>query len=226
MRGRPLALRAGQLVLLPPGPVLAWALPTACRGEAVCFAADFYLAQFPAPGLPAGPGPWVRNLPPAEQAEAPGLLRALARTLADPAGEPAKARAYLHLLLTLAVPGAEAASAPGRSSEAVRRFGQLLDAHFRAHKTVQAYADLLHLTADHLNVLCRQHLGHTASQLVQARVLAEARHLLRHSALPVGEVGYALGFEDASYFVRYFRQHTGHTPAAFRQNADLSCKTP
>ena len=217
LAGQPLPLRAGHLVVLPPGPVVAWELGAACQGEGVCFTADMYLSQFPAPGLPAGPAPRLRYLPPAEQAEVRELLRGLARTLTDPAGRPEKARAYLHLLLTLALAGA-ATPPPAPRSEAARRFGTLLDAHFRTHKTVRAYADWLHLTADYLNVLCRRQWGRTASQLIRARVLAEARHLLRHLALPVGEVGYAVGFEDASYFVRYFRQHTGQTPAAFRKN--------
>ena len=125
-------------------------------------------------------------------------------------------RAYLHLLLLLTLPATPAAARPGLDQ--LRRFEQLLDAHFQTHKSVRAYAGLLHLTANHLNVLCRQRLGKTASQLIHERVVTEARRLLRHSALPVGEVGYALGFDDPSYFGRYFRKYAGQSPEAFRQN--------
>jgi hypothetical protein len=65
------------------------ALAAGGRGEVVCFLGDYYLASFPAPGLPAGPGPWALVLHPAERTEVPALLRGLARTLAEPAADPA-----------------------------------------------------------------------------------------------------------------------------------------
>jgi AraC family transcriptional activator of pobA len=218
--GQALALQPGQLVLLPPGPVLGWALAAGSRGEVVCFLADYYLASFPAPGLPAGPGPWALVLPPAERAEVPALLRGLARTLAEPNADPAQARAYLHLLLALAFPAAPAPQG-GRAAAVARQFAQLLEAHFRTLHAVRDYAARLHLSPDHLCACCRQYLGHPARQLIGARVLAEARHLLGTTGLSVAEVGYALGFEDASHFGRFFRQHAGCSPRAYRQNPAL-----
>ncbi|WP_208308464.1 AraC family transcriptional regulator [Hymenobacter defluvii] len=224
-----LTLRPGRLLLLPPGTVLAWDLAPTCRGEAVCFAADYYLAQFARPGLPTDLVPHTRDLPPAGRAEVRQLLAHLARALAEPAGAPATARAYLHLLLTLTLAASSSPDellAPAPSLGRLAHFGQLLDAHFRTHKTVRAYAAWLHLTPDHLNALCRRQLGHTAHQLIQARVLAEARHLLRHGALSVAEVGYALGFDDASHFGRFFRRHLGCSPRAYQQNPDYGRQNP
>ena len=94
----------------------------------------------------------------------------------------------------------------------MREFGLLLNQHFRTHRSVQHYADLLHVSPNHLNALCRRQLGKTASALIQERVLVEARRLLRHTDATIGQVADALGFEDASYFGRYFRKHTGQTP--------------
>jgi AraC family transcriptional activator of pobA len=99
----------------------------------------------------------------------------------------------------------------------VRAFAQLLDLHFRQHKTVRFYADQLHLTPNHLNAVCRRLLAKTASDLIHARVIAEAQRLLRHSAQTVARLADILGFDDASYFTRYFRKYVGQTPEAFRQ---------
>ena len=128
-------------------------------------------------------------------------------------------RSYLHLCLELAarhypaLPPAET----GLAQQQIRQFGALLNQHYRTLRSVRDYAALLHLTANHLNALCRRVLNKTASALIHERVIMEAQRLLSHSALGVAQVAYELGFEDASYFVRYFRKYTGTTPEAFRQ---------
>jgi AraC family transcriptional activator of pobA len=80
------------------------------------------------------------------------------------------------------------------------------------------YAGRLALTANHLNALCRRVLNKTASALIHERVVAEAQRRLVHSAQPVAEVADALGFDDASYFTRYFKKYVGQTPEDFRQH--------
>jgi AraC-like DNA-binding protein len=104
----------------------------------------------------------------------------------------------------------------------IRQFGALLNQHYRTRRSVRDYAELLHLTANYLNALCRRVLGQTASDLIHARVVLEARRLLTHSALSVAQVADELGFDDPSYFGRYFRKYVGQSPEAFRQNGNLS----
>lgn len=51
--------------------------------------------------------------------------------------------------------------------------------------------------------------------LLQYRYL-RARELLLYSDLSITEVALAVGFNDTSYFIQYFRKQTGQTPKAFR----------
>lgn len=44
----------------------------------------------------------------------------------------------------------------------------------------------------------------------------KALHLLDTTAYSVGEIAYLTGFSDQSHFTRIFKQHTGHSPAAYR----------
>ena len=81
----------------------------------------------------------------------------------------------------------------------MRQFGLLLNQHSRTKRSVSDYAPLLHVTANHLNALCRRVLSKTASVLIHERVVMEVQRLLSHSALGVAQVGYELDFEDASY---------------------------
>jgi AraC-like DNA-binding protein len=57
----------------------------------------------------------------------------------------------------------------------------------------------------------------TASEVVRARVLLEAKRLLAFTELPVAEVAAHLQFLDPSYFARVFRQNTGPSPAAYQR---------
>jgi AraC family transcriptional regulator, transcriptional activator of pobA len=34
----------------------------------------------------------------------------------------------------------------------------------------------------------------------------------------IKDVADHLGYEDVSYFIRFFKKHTGHSPEAFRRN--------
>ncbi|HUP23219.1 MAG TPA: helix-turn-helix transcriptional regulator [Thermoanaerobaculia bacterium] len=69
----------------------------------------------------------------------------------------------------------------------------------------------------HLNHLVRRHLGISASEVAHQRVLAEAKRRLLFSDRPACDVGLGLGFDDPSYFGRFFRRLTGEAPAAYRE---------
>jgi len=218
-------LRPGSLFFLAPGQVHHWQLAADARGFVVFFDTDFYLFHYPGSGLYAFPffdstHPPVLYLPPAETEIRPLIERLLAEYATPHANQAEVFCSYLHLCLALATrhypaqPGAET----GLAQQQIRAFGVLLNQHFRTHRNVRDYAGQLHVTANHLNALCRRVLNKTASALIHERVIVEAQRLLSHSALGVAQVAYELGFEDASYFVRYFRKYTGTTPEAFRQH--------
>ncbi|GAB3837608.1 helix-turn-helix domain-containing protein [Hymenobacter jeollabukensis] len=217
-------LRPGSLFFLAPGQVHHWQLPPEVQGYVVFFSAEFYLFRYPGPRLYeypffAGVHPPVLYLPPTET-ELLGLLQRLhAETRAEPPQQAEVVRAYLLLLLELAARhvAAPATGAAALAQQQIRQFGALLNQHYRQQRTVQQYADMLHLTANHLNAVCRRVLNKTASALIHERVVVEAQRLLAHSALSVAQVADELGFDDPSYFGRYFRKYAGLPPEAYRQ---------
>ncbi|MBD2769478.1 helix-turn-helix domain-containing protein [Hymenobacter sp. BT664] len=217
-------LRPGSLFFLAPGQVHHWELAADTRGFVVFFDTDFYLFRYPGSGLYAYPffdsaHPPVLYLPPTETDIRPLVERLFAEYGASHANQAEVFRSYLHLCLELAARGYPALPAAEASPalRQIRQFGALLNEHFRTKRSVSDYAELLHLTANHLNALCRRALNKTASTLIHERVVVEAQRLLSHSALSVAQVAYELGFEDASYFVRYFHKYVGTTPEGFRQ---------
>ena len=217
-------LRPGSLFFLTPGQVHHWQLTAETRGLLAFFSTDFYLFRYPGSQLYAYPffdhaHPPVLYLPADEPEIRPLFERLYAEYAAPQANQAEVFRSYLHLCLELATRhyAARPAAETGLAQQQIRQFGTMLNQHYRRLRSVRDYAELLHLTANHLNAISRRVLNKTASALIHERVITEAQRLLRHSALGVAQVAYELGFEDASYFVRYFRKYTGLTPEAFRQ---------
>jgi AraC-like DNA-binding protein len=105
---------------------------------------------------------------------------------------------------------------PARYSERLFRLSNLIEQHYREHRGIAFYADALDMTPKHLNNICRRYLGTTVADMLHDRLLLESKRLLSFSSLSVKEIAYDLGFEDASYFVRFFKRKTRITPMQLR----------
>ena len=97
------------------------------------------------------------------------------------------------------------------------RYRALVAAEARSEHRVAPYARQLAVSPNHLNALCRRHLGLTAKQVIGERLGIEARRLLRHSDASIAEIAFALGFCDPSHFTRFFRRHAGCGPRTYRR---------
>ena len=109
------------------------------------------------------------------------------------------------------------ASAPqGLRDTLVQRYLTLVEQYFRAHQPLGFYADRLGVTVDHLSRTCRA-VGHaSALQILQERLMLEARRLLAYTQLPVADIAIQLGFDDPAYFSKRFQRHVCHTPTEYR----------
>jgi len=68
-----------------------------------------------------------------------------------------------------------------------------------------------------LRAACVELTDRSPLQLVQDRLLLEAKRLLLYSNVSIAEVGYYLGFDDPAYFTRFFTKAAGTSPRGFRQ---------
>lgn len=113
--------------------------------------------------------------------------------------------------------GSETESLPPSADVAiVQRFLAEVEGSYSEHRPMPAYARAVGVSLPHLGRLCRQVTGHSALQILHERILLEAKRNLVYTALPIGEVALRLGFEDAAYFSRFFRERTGTSPQGFR----------
>jgi AraC family transcriptional activator of pobA len=108
---------------------------------------------------------------------------------------------------------------PSRKAIQIERFRTLVDARFRDRCSVDAYASDLGVTAGQLTRLCREVLGMSSLDVINARIIHEAQRDLVYTSSSIKQLAASLGFEDEAYFGRFFRKHTGLTPKKFRFEA-------
>jgi AraC-like DNA-binding protein len=102
--------------------------------------------------------------------------------------------------------------------ERFEEFLELLDKHITTHKQVSQYTDLMSLSAYQLNDITRSAVDKTASALINDHIILEAKRYLLATPNQVKDIADQLGYEDYSYFIRFFKKHTGYSPEAFRHN--------
>ncbi|WP_281925567.1 AraC family transcriptional regulator [Flavobacterium collinsii] len=98
------------------------------------------------------------------------------------------------------------------------KFVNLIDENYNKGLSVSEYAQLMNISTRTLSEMISKNLNKTPSQLIYERIILEAKRLLLHSDLNVNQIGYRLGFDDPSYFVKYFKKHTNISPLEFRKS--------
>lgn len=104
------------------------------------------------------------------------------------------------------------------TQERFDEFLDLLDKHIIIHKQVSHYTHMMNLSLYQLNEITKSSVGKTASELINEHIILEAKRYLLATPNQVKDIAGHLGYEDTSYFIRFFRKHIGHSPEAFRQN--------
>lgn len=94
---------------------------------------------------------------------------------------------------------------------------ELLRKNLASTKQPATYAAQMNLSLFQLNAITKASVGKPVSHLINDHILLEAKRLLLATSSQVKEIADELGYEDISYFSRFFRKHTGLTPEAFRQ---------
>lgn len=83
-------------------------------------------------------------------------------------------------------------------------------------KKVAEYADALSVSQNHLNDTVKLITGRSAGQLIRHHLTSHATMCLMHADKSISEIAFALGFEDPSYFARFYKNQTGKSPTEFR----------
>ena len=99
----------------------------------------------------------------------------------------------------------------------INQFEILLEHYFRIQKQPSFYAEKLHITLKHLSRICTEILQKTATEVIAERIILETKRMLADKQLSINEIAAAIGYEDYSYFSRFFKKQTGMSPTDFRR---------
>lgn len=104
----------------------------------------------------------------------------------------------------------------GLAAHQRRRLVDYIDSQLDAPLSLGQLAGLCALSEYHFARMFRASFGLPPHQYLLARRLSRARHLLRTTAQPLGEIALACGFASASHFSNRFRHALGGTPGDYR----------
>lgn len=103
------------------------------------------------------------------------------------------------------------------SNAYIRKFIELVNDCFREQHSVRYYADKLCITPNYLNEITNSVMRVSAKQYIQDKIIEESKRLLAYTDASVSEIAFGLHFSTITYFVRFFRLHTGMTPLSYRK---------
>jgi len=109
----------------------------------------------------------------------------------------------------------------GANLDYVILFKDLIENQFLKQKLVGNYASQLRVTEKRLNRATSKILDKSPKQMIDERIMLEAKRLLAHTSESVKEIGFALGFDEPTNFIKYFRKHHSSTPVEFRESSSL-----
>jgi len=132
-------------------------------------------------------------------------------------------RAYLQLLLakssTLKI---SIEKQNFQKDEKMDQFRLLLEENFLVLHKPSDYAALLAMTPNNFTKQCSRRFNKTPTQMIQERLILEAKKQLHLTRLSIKEIAFALKFQDEFYFSRVFKKMTNVSPQTFRKTTGIS----
>ena len=101
------------------------------------------------------------------------------------------------------------------------KYKNLVEENYAKNLTINKYAAILNISSKTLTNITKEIVGKPASKIIAERIVLEAQRLLRFTSLQISEIAFKVGFEDASYFVKYFKRHIGVSPSHYRASSLL-----
>lgn len=106
--------------------------------------------------------------------------------------------------------------------ELMERFRQLLNENYLTLHKPSDYVALLAMSPDNFTRRCQKYFRKSPSQLIQERLILEAKKQLHLTRQSIKEIAYNLRFQDEFYFSRFFKKITKVSPQAFREQTGIS----
>ena len=105
-----------------------------------------------------------------------------------------------------------------RSEKVFTRFLKMVEENCKRERRVSWYAQQLNITPKYLSTAVKRISGRTAVEWIENYVTMELRVLLKNSTKSIKEITEELNFPNQSFLGKYFKEHLGMTPSAYRKS--------
>ncbi|WP_462254470.1 helix-turn-helix domain-containing protein [Ferruginibacter sp.] len=99
----------------------------------------------------------------------------------------------------------------------LRQYNLLVELHYRKERQVQFYAGLLNKSPKTISNIFSLYGKKTPLQIIQERIIAEAKRLFYYTDKSVKEIADYLGFDDVANFSKFFKNCTSQNPSAIKR---------
>jgi AraC family transcriptional regulator, transcriptional activator of pobA len=220
-------IRPGSLFFMSPAQVHSWRLSPADSGFVIFFNPAFYLLAYARKTLTEFPyfQPFTASpclyLVPENLPEITALFEKIYDEFRGQEFQKENIiRSYLNILLIksagvyYAIQSGEPTSL---QTSQIRKLEALIEQHYAQHLPVTGYAEMMQLSSKQLYAICQSVLQKSITDIIQDRLMLEAKRLLVHTELTISQIAARLNYTDNSYFNRFFKKMAGMTPEQFRK---------
>lgn len=108
-----------------------------------------------------------------------------------------------------------------RTMQLFTAFTNLVTRYHKREREVAYYANMLSITPDYLNKVCKMHWETTAKEYIDWQVVMAIKNYLTCTDLSIKCIAAQLKFDDSSYMCRFFKKQTGLSPLEYRDNESI-----
>ena len=100
-----------------------------------------------------------------------------------------------------------------RLADTFMRMAEQSDGRIRR---VEEYASQLHITPKYLSAILKETMNCRPSTIIRLFTMKAIEHRLRFTDMTIQEISNDMNFPNPSFFGKYFKEHAGMTPLAYR----------
>lgn len=104
----------------------------------------------------------------------------------------------------------------------LQKLKDAIEENFKTKHAPSDYAQMLYITPKALAKITKSHFNKTLSNLINERIIIEAKRELYLTNKTVKEIAYELGYDDEYYFSRFFKVNAEVSPQMYRETVGYS----
>lgn len=102
--------------------------------------------------------------------------------------------------------------------EVAMKFRDAVEKSVHEFKNIEYFSKLIGVSEKTLSASSKKYLNATPADFIRMKKVLEAKRLLSSSRLSIKEIAYQLGFEQQTYFTKYFKKYVSATPKEFQSH--------